>query len=364
MRLIALASSILIGCAGVAHTAGMPVAPLPPAVTAPDFDAAWRSAPCGSTITLAPQIFGPLTPSARPACPGSPLTLNAKGATLVNWSFRSVVGLVINGATIKNRASAAGWTTAMSFAGSAATDGSPGADCGQISINAATVIGPYAATAGQPYQPGAGYGLSFMRCQDIAVTNSSLRGFGQGLLFGLSSRIVVDNVECAFNSADCINLGQVWGAKISRVYCHATLVLPAVHPDCVQAYSRFFYPNSLTPAPPTSDLVITNNVAIGQMQGVFLGNHVRTYNDGKAHDDGGFARVLIEGNFVAMTGGNAIRADGAVDIKVTNNRVETLPGSPFMANVQLSVSPTARRCGNTIGGFGARAPAVDAACVP
>ena len=51
---------------------------------------------------------------------------------------------------------------------------------------------------------------------------------------------------------------------------------PGAHPDCFQLWSR-------PAAPPTADIVITSNSAVGDMQGISLFNHVRDgTNDGGA----------------------------------------------------------------------------------
>jgi hypothetical protein len=69
---------------------------------------------------------------------------------------------------------------------------------------------------------------------------------------------------------------------------------PGAHPDCFQLWSR-------PAAPPTADIVITSNSAVGDMQGISLFNHVR---DGA--NDGGFDRVLTRGNIVLNTYGDGI----------------------------------------------------------
>ncbi|WP_293904503.1 right-handed parallel beta-helix repeat-containing protein [Phenylobacterium sp.] len=325
------------------------------------FDSTWTAAGCGSTLTLAAEEYGPrvLTPK---ACADNPITLEAKGATLINWTARGVSGLTIEGGTWKNRNNGPRWTSAVAFEGSRNADGTPGTDCRRIAIHNAKVVGPFNDAPGQPYQPGDGYGVNFLRCQDLVVKDSVFTGFSNALLFGLSSRVTVDNIECGFMRSDCMDLGQVWGAKISRVYCHTTLITGKEHPDCIQVWSRYFYPGSTTPAPPSSDLEIRNNRVDGKMQGVFLGNHVRTYVDGQVHDDGGFARVLIEDNQITMSGGNAIGVSGATDITVRNNRVASLPDAPFMANINLAKNTGVVRCGNIVESGGGKRGSKDPGC--
>src|SRR4051794_41172979 len=86
-------------------------------VTAANFDGAWRSAACGSTLILRAEEYGPRVLGSK-ACGDKPLTIEAKGATLVNWTGKGVSGLTIRGGTIKNQDNGTRWSPALTFQGS------------------------------------------------------------------------------------------------------------------------------------------------------------------------------------------------------------------------------------------------------
>jgi hypothetical protein len=353
---------LLAGLAWLAATGALAaVVPATPAT----LQAAWTSARPGDTLDLGTGVYGPAVLKARTFAP--PLKIKADAATVTEWRFVGVSGIDWTGGTIKNLGGAG---KALSIEGGTKPDSTNAGDCWGWRVTGAKVVGPFTATPGQPFVPGQGYGIMVSRCRGVEVSRNSLSGFKVGLLFGQSYDITADANGFSLMAADGINLGQVWGARITNTDCYAMMLLGDNHPDCVQGYSRPFWPNSRTPAPPTSDLVITGTRAAGEMQGVFLGNHVRDYAADKygpaipGVDDGGFDRVLIADNDIAMGGGNAIAIGGGRGVVVRNNRIQTLPGAPYLANLNADPvkNPGIVRCGNVVADGGGKRGFSEAAC--
>jgi hypothetical protein len=148
--------------------------------------------------------------------------------------------------------------------------------------------------------------------------------------------------------SDGVSMGEVRDGLIEGNECRDTRIRDLEHPDCIQLWSR---PRS----PPTADIVIRNNRAEGATQGVFLGNHTR---DGV--NDGGFDRILIEGNELNVGFPNAIAlVDGRASI-VRNNKIRTFPGAQYQANINLRGDIV--RCGNTVASSERKPGNVDKKC--
>lgn len=340
------------------------------AATPATISTVWAQAKPGDVIALGANTYPASTFAGRAFSP--PLTIDSTGATVTDWRFVKLVGLRWKGGTLRNRDTGAGaYGAALTFTGSAAPDGSPVWDCGDIEVSGAQVLGPFNATPGQVYVPGDGYGVSFSRCRGAAVLGSYLSGFKTGALFGMTAGARVNDNLFENMRSDGWNFGSVWGGEAQRNACHFFRITGAEHPDCGQAYSRPFYPNTRTPMPPSSDLVFRANAVMGQMQGIFLGNHVRDYPADaikgwpalSAVDDGGFDRVTIEGHEIETGGGNAIGVDDIRVLTLRNNHVRTLPGAPYLANINgVAALSDVIRCGNTVADGGGKSGWSDAPC--
>ncbi len=135
-------------------------------------------------------------------------------------------------------------------------------------------------------------GIGLGSVSDARIANNSFADMGSdGIDIALSRRIVVDHNRC--------------------VDSHPT---DGAHPDCIQLWSR-------PSAPPTADITITNNEAIGDTQGFTAFNHVR---DGV--DDGGFDRLVIENNHAKVSTYHGVTVYACRGCTIRHNRVETLPG--------------------------------------
>lgn len=334
MRLVSLAAA-----AACLIALALPAAAASVAVTPATIAAAWPAAACGDQLVATGEFVK--TVLSTKACAANPIKLDMRAASGVTWRVIDVDGLAITGGTWRN----ANLGVALSFEGGQ-VGGVPTWKCGHISITAARFEGPFAAVIGQPFVGGGGKGVGFLRCSDVSVTASELTGFASSALFGVSRRVTFSDNHCRHQSGDCAAFGQVWGATVERNVVDGAIIFAGAHPDGFQFYSRWNYPATTVPAPPTSDLFIANNMVAAPAQGVFLGNHTRLYPDGLVHDDGGFDRVTIERNEIAMGGGNAIGVSGVRGLVLRWNHWRTFALAPFKASVNVQASSGVVRCGN------------------
>lgn len=157
-------------------------------------------------------------------------------------------------------------------------------------------------------------GVVFSEVSDSRIANNAFRDMqSDGIDIALSRRIVID-----------------------RNTCEDFAPAPGAHPDCIQLWSR-------PTVPPTGDITITNNVAIGTMQGIALFNHVR-----KGVDDGGFDRVTIANNIVKSTFYNGIVLTDCRECVARDNRIDTLPNPKARAWLMARGTGEVAMCGNVV----------------
>lgn len=136
-------------------------------------------------------------------------------------------------------------------------------------------------------------------------------------------------------SSDGIDVSLSRNIVIDRNACTDFLIKPGNHPDCIQLWSR-------PTVPPTADITITNNSAVGGMQGISLFNHTR---DGV--NDGGFDRVTIRGNSVLITVGPGISVTACRACTVRDNTVDSLPNYIHVAQLNIA-GGSVYQCGNVV----------------
>jgi hypothetical protein len=350
------------------------------------------SAACGDTITLDPTQAYPvgLTVTRTTDCADpNRLLIQANGATLDSWVFKSPKGITLDRAHLVNHYNGVGYTAALSFTGGMGPDGAPAWDCRGVTVTRARAEGPYLAEVGKPYNAGDGQGVSFLRCGNVEISGSYLTGFKVGGLFGMSSDVRFLDNECAMIRADCLNVGTGWGVLVKGNYCHFLKVTATEHPDCFQFYSRSYFPNSCTPMPPTSDVKVIHNRAVVYAQAIFFGSH--EYPDicyggsvplkapmsaalaattAPLLRDGGFRVVDIEDNLLITGGGNAIGIGYTEGLTLKHNRVETLPSAfsyfngGSLANINATnAGPGIVRCGNTVAAGAGKRGSADPDCL-
>ncbi len=181
-----------------------------------------------------------------------------------------------------------------------------------------------------------GYGfLANANSSNISVTGVHLVDLKLGIGFDK-----VDGARIAGNwltrmSADGIDVSLSRNVVIDRNACTESRPAPGMHPDCIQIWSR-------PTMPPSADITITNNSAIGDTQGIGLFNHVRG-----GVDDGGFDRIMISGNTILNTYAQGIGVYDCRGCTVRDNDVNSLPN--YWNRAQLVVyGGSVVQCGNKV----------------
>ena len=274
------------------------------AVTPDNLASRLNSATGGAVIRLSPGDYGTITIPRKVFTPA--IRIDARQAM-----FR---GLVLNGAS-------------------------------GVEVVGGTVVGP----------GGRSYGISLRDAARVRIEGMTIRGAHRGIVVSNSSDIaLVGNMLIGLIS-DGIDIALSQRVLVERNTCRGFTPTPAIydasgtrlkdgdHPDCIQAWSR-------PTAPPTSDLTIIGNVTEGEMQGIFLGNHVRA-----GVDDGGFDRIVIRDNRVQVGMPNGIVIGNGRDSIVVDNEVRSVTGSilsvarPIRVKANLRVSGSRNVvCGNHV----------------
>ena len=263
------------------------------AATPGTIDAALARAGDGDTIRLAPGDYGPIKVKRRNWAPA--ITIEASDARLVNVRLDTVSGLNWRGGHF---------------------------DGGHVQN------GGFAALYGS---------------KDIRIEAASFTGFTRyGIAVDQSADIDIIGNKFSDSGSDGIDIGQSRRISIEGNDCRDFNPTEKAHPDCIQMWSR-------ATSPPTSDVIIRNNVMHGKMQGISLFNHIRN-----GSDDGGFDRITIIGNDVAISDFyHGIAAYSCRDCLIRDNKVSTLPGANPKIHAWLKMvdSDTAKLCANTVGGL-------------
>jgi hypothetical protein len=190
-----------------------------------------------------------------------------------------------------------------------------------------------------------GNGFWVIGGSQITVRNTTFSQFERGCVFSKVDGIVVENSGFDRMRSDGISMGECRNVRVTGCAFHGTRIVGTEHPDAVQLWSR---PTS----PPTSDVVVEDNVIVGMTQGVFLGNHVRA-----GVDDGGFDRVTIRRNRIVGGYPQGIHVTAGRGVTVEDNTVSTYPAARYRASINLVGCSDVIRTGNTVAA-GAGKPAV------
>ena len=281
-----LAAFALVACTGAASA---PAGPATPATLA----ARLKDAKGGETIRLAPGEYGIVR---FPRVTFSPaITIDAAGATFTGLVLNKVSGVTVRGGA---------------------------------------VVGP----------GGRSYGVMIRSSDDIRIENMRISGAHRGVVVGESSNIALVGNELTGLISDGINVALSDHVLVQRNRCHDFSPNLAVfdaagnklrdgdHPDCIQAWSR-------PTRAPVSDVRVLDNVAEGNMQGIFFGNHTRN-----GVNDGGFDRITIRGNRLKVTMAGVV-LDEARDSVVEDNHVELFPGPVFPTKPSFRLKPNVRVSG-------------------
>ena len=241
----------------------------------------------GDTIRLAPGHYG--TASIRNRTYDPPLTIDASAATLDGVYLAGVTGVRWTGGTLQ---------------------GVPG-----------TTKAAY-------------YGVDATNSANITVDGVHISQFRVGIVYNNVTGGAITGNWLAGMWADGIDLATSRQITIAHNACSDFKPANGAHPDCIQAWSVAHYP-------PTADLTISANSAVGTMQGISL------FDSPTAADQGGFDRISVTGNTVLITYPDGISVYNCRSCSVKNNSVNSLPN--YQARAQLYVTGgSVQQCGNTV----------------
>lgn len=264
-----------------------------------------------------------------------PLTLDLSDAVVSVWNLGAVDGLVIRGGVLSGN-------NALRMD-----------SCRNVRVEGVRVeAGPE------------GYGIWFNRGQFVSVEGCAFSDLLFGLRFDQVDDVsVVENLFRGLRS-DGARFAECHRWKFSRNALLGFKPVDGAHPDGCQGWSRA---TSL----PSCDIEITDNLIVGWAQGVFLGNHVRSYAAGtkladgrvltlaETLNDGGFDRVTIARNRIIGGYSQAICVGDGRDVTVTANHVSTYEGADNQAMINLLRCEGLVRSGNTIDAGDGRKAIVD-----
>ena len=289
---LAIVFAMITGCGGQAAS---------PTRTATwvTLDTVLAGARGGDRIVLEPGNYGSVRFSKRVFRP--PITVDASQAQFTEVIIRDSTGVHIDsGTVISPREQERGMIIDFSR---------------DVSISGMRFSGPRIA-------------ISVSRSQDVAITRNVFDGVrSDGINVAGAQRVQLIGNECRnFN-------------PIPAVYDRTgKIVRDGDHPDCIQGWS-------IRGSPPTTDVTIIGNTALGFMQGIFFGNA----------GQGGYDRIVVRDNRLQLSAFNGIFLQEARDSEVTNNMVRTLPGArmkqyPFRpVHTWIKVTGVRNRaCGNRV----------------
>jgi polygalacturonase len=287
----------------------------------------------GDTVVIPAGDYGPETISGLSFSPA--VTLDARALKSTNITFQDVTGLHVQGGT---------WANAIgeTWAGHTWAVAVTCQRCHDVAFDGATVSGPPLDAPGRDF---AGYGISFIDSDHVAVANSKITGFKMGVGFTRTSDFSATGNDFGFMTSDGIDVGQGWRGRIEDNVFHDTHIIEKEHPDGIQLWSRL-------DTPPTSDIVIRRNKVTGATQGI------------SAFDEpGGYDRIVIEDNEVAVSYADGISLVKARDSIIRNNRVSTMNHARYQATYMIKPDDgSVKHCGNTAEPWGGKSGWSDGAC--
>jgi len=174
-----------------------------------------------------------------------------------------------------------------------------------------------------------GDGIAFAASQDTEIRNSSVDGARNCSGIFTSTGVTVSGLEVKGCRIDGLDIWYSHQVTVEKLSCSDFNLVDKHHPDCVQLLSR-------KDDTPTSDITIRDSIAVGAMQGF----------SGFDHGTGGYDRVRIINNTARVTYATGVRLMACRQCEVSGNKVETLDGAQFRANIVTDGDTV--RCGNVI----------------
>ena len=228
-------------------------------VTPATIESIFNTAASGATIALTPGRYERLAVRDRHWSPA--ITIEATGAELRQVRFDNVSGINWHGGTFDG-----GATVPHGFA---------------------VIVGDHINIDGATFRRYELVGILLGQVTDARLTNNVFTDSGSdGIDIAMSQRVVVDHNRCSDFHPN-----------------------PGAHADCVQLWSK-------PDLPPVADVVVSNNVAIGDMQGFTA-------------FDGPYDRITIENNFAKVTAWHGVALFDCRHCIVRHNRTESLPNPKY-----------------------------------
>lgn len=319
MLALGLAALICAGCSASAETRTATPTSLPFVLTL---------AGSGDTIVLEPGVYADLHIRARDY--ESPLVVDASKATLSGVQVTGVSGLTIRGGEFRLPAPRIDDRTGATDFGSALRM----RRVARMHVSGGKFVGPGTDATAKDPRFGEGYGLVVDEGDQIEIADNMFQGLKAGVILRRNEEFRVVGNRFRNMRSDGIQVAESRKGLIEANDCLGTRIRDTEHPDCIQLWSR-------PPSAPTADITIRRNHAEGHTQGIGMFNHVRN-----GVNDGGFDRILVEDNDIAISLPQAIALSEGRDSTVRNNRVRTLSGAKYRASI--NVTALVKRCGNVI----------------
>lgn len=269
--------------------------------------AALKSAVGGDTIKLLPGTYSDLS-FKQPAIFNNPVTITSADlknpAVITDFTLNGWKGLTFS--QIEMRA-----LDRPDLIG--AHDGSYVAfkfkQCSDIVVDRVRVYGSLDNNPGNDVS-----GISFSDGSKFTVVDSEFEQLKRAILVGRSENVKITGNNIHDMRSDGTNFVEVKKVEITNNTFSSFFPKDGDHPDAIQ----FLTKNALTAS---TDIKISNNVMIKGDGKYFQGIFFRDQQGNMP-----FERVNISDNFIAGTGYNGIRIQGANDIKLERNELVSFAG--------------------------------------
>jgi hypothetical protein len=278
-----------------------------------------RRASPGDSIPLAPGEYRGIRITKCQFDP--PITLQAAKATFYGLQLTDCDGVTLNGGefrlpppVISPRTGALALGMALRLDRSA-----------HVTVSNGRFIGPGHPDTGEGLVYGEGYGFMANGGEGFVIEDSSFAGFEASVVFNRVDDFRVSRITSTAMRSDGIDIAESHRGVIEYVQCSGTAIRNGEHPDCIQGWSK-------ETSPPTSDIVVRHNSVVGDTQGISFFN-------------GGFDRITIEDNDVAVSFPSAITLNEGRDSVVRRNHVRTLPNARYRASLRTT---GAKACDNVV----------------
>ncbi len=257
------------------------------------------------------------------------LTGNIPGAVLQNRSFTKPVILDAKAAVFTNTLkiySVTGLTVLGGHFGSATA-----------AVNGVNVLGGGRITFTSPVVVGnrtSSHGIDFSRTTSVTVTGGTFTGLRSGISLTSVTGGTLSNNKSLASTSDGFDIAASHRISVTGNSCSGTVISAGAHPDCVQLWS-------IPGQPPTSDITIRGNTAVGNTQGFSLFDHAQ----------GGGLRIYILNNQADITYTQAIACYQCVDSIFTGNVISTQPGAQWSARMSIIGGSNNRIANNSVAPF-------------